>query len=213
MAGKAAREYEQISLEESSELEDEHFSSYSTKRDTSQSESDVNVSASESGTDACESYLIDDGPTQTTLSTSSPTAGSSGSRARCLSAMTSAEAGLIERGSPSNSRRHGFLAGYSGHPYFNSSLDSNGSLDELGGTGADGGTEKSRRDSNMIEGLLCEIYDRVHVTSYNYKKVDSDGFTECSSNSDGAYLSSKGDSFRESTRLPKAHLISKGMFC
>ena len=204
MAEKTAREYEQISLDENSELEDDIFSSYLAKPDTSQSESDLNISASESGTDICDSYLIDDGPTAaTTSSTPSRTAGSDG-RARCCSAMTATEAAHTEMGSPSNRRQTYSLAGYTGHPYFNS-LDSNGSQE-------DRENEGGRRDSNMIEGLLCEIYDRVHVTPYNYK-VDSDGFTDFSSNSDGAYLSSKGDSFQESQRLPKAHLNTKGKVC
>ncbi len=204
MAGKSAREYEQISLDENSEIEDDAFNSYFSKRDTSQSESDLNISASESGTDVGESYLIDDAdgpPPATSSKTGTGTAGGE-TRSRCRSAIASTEAARLELGSPSPTRRQAFsLSGYAGHPYFNS-VDSNGSQEDSGSVR--GG------DSNMIEGLLCEIYDRVHVTTHNYK-VDSDGFTEYSSNSDGAYLSSKGDSFQESTRLPKALLNSKGM--
>ncbi|XP_022104007.1 TBC1 domain family member 30-like [Acanthaster planci] len=66
-----------------------------------------------------------------------------------------------------------------------------------------------RRDSSILDGLLCEIYDRCQLNS-RYS-IDSDGFTEYSSNSEGAYLSSKGDSFQESTRLPKALLNAKGI--
>ena len=64
-----------------------------------------------------------------------------------------------------------------------------------------------RRDSSILDGLLCEIYDRCQLNS-RYS-IDSDGFTEYSSNSEGAYLSSKGDSFQESTRLPKALINTK----
>ncbi|XP_071807451.1 TBC1 domain family member 30-like isoform X1 [Asterias amurensis] len=64
-----------------------------------------------------------------------------------------------------------------------------------------------RRDSSILDGLLCEIYDRCQLNS-RYS-VDSDGLTEYSSNSEGAYLSSKGDSFQESTRLPKAQINTK----
>ncbi|XP_071500881.1 TBC1 domain family member 30-like [Diadema antillarum] len=66
-------------------------------------------------------------------------------------------------------------------------------------------SEVRERKDSILDGLLCEIYDRCHT---NIRPcVDSDGFTECSS--DGAYLSSKGDSFQESSRLPKAILNAK----
>eukprot|EP00057_Strongylocentrotus_purpuratus_P025668 XP_011680142.1 PREDICTED: TBC1 domain family member 30 [Strongylocentrotus purpuratus] len=71
-------------------------------------------------------------------------------------------------------------------------------------TDQDGGELRDRKDS-ILDGLLCEIYDRCHASTR--PSVDSDGFTECSS--DGAYLSSKGDSFQESSRLPRTLLNVK----
>lgn len=75
--------------------------------------------------------------------------------------------------------------------------------------------DSERRDSSStLDGLLCEIYDRCHpagISRYS-GSADSDGFTEYSSNSEGAYLSSKGDSFQESTRIPRALLQAKGNF-
>lgn len=76
-------------------------------------------------------------------------------------------------------------------------------------------SKKERIDSSStLDGLLCEIYDRCHPVggiSRLSGSADSDGFTEYSSNSEGTYLSSKGDSFQEKTRIPRAILQAKGI--
>ncbi|XP_077982252.1 TBC1 domain family member 30-like [Glandiceps talaboti] len=70
---------------------------------------------------------------------------------------------------------------------------------------------RTRNRSSIVDGLLCEIYDRYHGPRSD--SFDSDGFTECSSNSDAVHLSSsRSDTIqdqlatRHSTRLHRAYL-------
>ena len=67
-------------------------------------------------------------------------------------------------------------------------------------------------ESSIVDGLLCEIYDRYYFPRRGYS-IDSDTFTEYSSTSD-AFLSRNGfDTERQSQRLSKESLKGKGNVC
>ncbi|XP_033105562.1 uncharacterized protein LOC117107863 isoform X2 [Anneissia japonica] len=67
----------------------------------------------------------------------------------------------------------------------------------------------NRKESSIVDDLLCEIYDRCQPSRPKYS-VDSDGYTEYSSTSEGAYHSSRGDGFNSTTpRLSRAALANK----
>ncbi|XP_070557709.1 LOW QUALITY PROTEIN: TBC1 domain family member 30-like [Ptychodera flava] len=81
---------------------------------------------------------------------------------------------------------------------------------------ATGGRERTRNRSSIVDGLLCEIYDKYH--GHRSDSFDSDGFTECSSNSDAVHLtSSRSDTIqqqlanRHTTRLHRAYLNTKSV--
>ena len=80
--------------------------------------------------------------------------------------------------------------------------------DNLDGTGRAFGRFHSL-ESSIVDGLLCEIYDRYQYPRRGYS-IDSDTFTEYSSTSD-AFLGKSGfDSERQSQRLSRELLNGKG---
>ncbi len=63
--------------------------------------------------------------------------------------------------------------------------------------------------SSIVDGLLCEIYDRFHVPPWRGYSIDSDTFTEYSSTSDVAFLGGRSGE-RQTQRLSADFLTTKG---